>query len=189
METSFDLLWGTGGRRNDVREAAWHGGPFDVLEVGPLHPAGAGNRARQLAGAAVIGAAAFIVVAGVLAGAGGPLPVPATTAHDGRYGGVAAATFAGRDGTCTQRTELTGLTVEGGRIQVADGAAVLRGTVHADGLAVLSGTLDGPATMTGRLQAGRFAGELRGWNCTYAVEFARSASPAGLLTATTGAVP
>lgn len=188
METSFDLSRGTDGRR-DVREAAWHGGSFGLLDVGSPRAAGAGSRSRQFAGAVAVGAAAFIVLAGVLAGAGGPLPAPVTTVHDGQYDGVASAASAGRDGTCAQRTGLTGLTVEGGRIQIADDAAVLRGTMHADGLAVLSGTLEGPATMNGRLHAGRFVGELRGWGCTYAVDLARDASPASLLTATTGSVP
>ncbi|WP_207539682.1 hypothetical protein [Sabulicella rubraurantiaca] len=98
-------------------------------------------------------------------------PAAAVGALDARYGGALVAAFEGRDGECGRLTAAPLLVIEGQRASFRAGPAVLQGVVHAHGRTVLSGTLGGPATLTGRLDAdGRFVGELRGWNCAYSLE-------------------
>ncbi|MCW8088296.1 hypothetical protein [Sabulicella glaciei] len=98
-------------------------------------------------------------------------PAAAVPALNASYGGTLAAAFEGREGECSGHAAAPLLVVSGRRVSFRAGPAVLRGIVHAGGLTVLSGALDGPATLTGRFEAdGRFLGELRSWTCIYAVD-------------------
>ncbi|MGK7871069.1 hypothetical protein [Falsiroseomonas sp. E2-1-a20] len=99
-----------------------------------------------------------------------PASVPAL---DGRYAGVATPAFEGRNGECASLAALSDLVIVGEHASMAGGVAVLRGRLYKGGALTLSGAMGGPATLTGRFEGARFTGELRSWNCTYALALSR----------------
>lgn len=143
---------------------------FGLLRNGAPGSRRAGGTIRMgLAAAVCLAAAAAIVSVPARSG-----PAPGTADLDGRYRGTLTAAFEGRDGACARLAAQPELVVMAGRAWLEGGALGFRGASHAGGLVVLAGALDGPATLAGQIEGGRFLGELRGGSCTYTVALARS---------------
>lgn len=103
-------------------------------------------------------------------------PAASAPSLDGRYVGLPSPAFQGRDGECARLATLPDLVIAGERATMEGGAAMLRGRLHNGVAASLAGAMAGPATLTGRFDGTRFTGELRSWNCTYALALTRRPS-------------